>query len=140
MVTSLQWTADLAVGVELVDRQHQELFSRFHDLLEACSQPKGKGHVIDLLNFLSAYVIEHFQAEEQLMRQHSYPDYENHRAQHQQFARKLDSLHQDIDRDGATVSLVINTNQAVLRWLIEHIKRVDSKLGLFLKSSAPTIG
>jgi hemerythrin len=49
------------------------------------------------------------------------------------FIGKLATLRQDLEQEGATVSLVIATNQAVLQWLIEHIKRVDSKLGAFLR-------
>jgi hemerythrin len=133
MTTAVRWTTDLAVGNELVDQQHQELFSRFHELLEACKERKGKEKVVALLDFLSAYVVEHFQAEEQLMQQHHYPEYESHRQQHQHFIGKLATLRQDLEQEGATVSLVIATNQAVLQWLIEHIKRVDSKLGAFLR-------
>jgi hemerythrin len=133
MATSVQWTVDLTVGNELIDLQHQELFSRFNDLISACKERKGKEKVVELLAFLGDYVVEHFQAEEQLMLRRGYPEYETHRQLHQHFIGKLTALRQDMDQEGATVNLVIATNQTVLQWLIEHIKRVDSKFGVFLK-------
>jgi hemerythrin len=132
-MATVQWTEDLAVGNVMIDRQHQELFSRFNDLISACRERKGKEKVLDLLDFLADYVVEHFRAEEELMRQNQYPEYEGHRRLHQHFVDKLTALRQEMKEEGATVNLVVATNQAVLQWLIEHVKRVDSKLSIFLK-------
>ena len=131
---AVQWTPALSVGVEIIDEQHRELFRRFNDLIDACHQHKGKEKVEELLGFLDDYVITHFREEESLMDRYSYSDAEEHKEQHRYFKRKLKALQQDLLKDGPNLNLVVNTNQTTLRWLVEHIKRVDTKLGSYLKS------
>jgi hemerythrin len=135
-MSSVQWTPDLAVGHELIDQQHQELFRRFGELLDACSQQKGQEKVIELLDFLDRYIKTHFSAEEALMVRYAYPDYPEHKEQHNYFVRKIDKLREDLQTAGPSASLVVSTNKTVLRWLIEHIRRTDSQLGSFLKTRA----
>ena len=36
----MQWTEDLTVGVEAIDNQHKELFSRINSLADAIRQGK----------------------------------------------------------------------------------------------------
>jgi hemerythrin len=80
------------------------------------------------------YVITHFGNEEKLMDEFAYPDSAEHKEQHKYFMRKMVALREDLQTNGPSVSLVINTNQTILRWLIDHIKKVDLRLGAFLKS------
>jgi hemerythrin len=129
----IEWTPDLAVGSPEIDRQHQELYRRINQLLEACSQGKGKEAVGQTLQFLSDYVVTHFGNEETYMIKHGYPQYTQHKALHTQFIKSLQQLQEDFNREGAGVTLVIKTNQFVVDWLNNHIRRVDTKLGGFLK-------
>ena len=132
---AIQWTPDLAVGVEKIDEQHRELFRRFDVLVDACKQRRGKQEVGELLGFLNDYVISHFGEEEGLMVGNNYPDFNAHLAQHKYFMRKLDDLREKLLRDGPSTGVVIMTNQTVLAWLIEHIKHVDTRVGAFLKAN-----
>jgi hemerythrin len=128
----IEWTPDLAVGSPEIDRQHQELYRRINQLLEACSQGKGKEVVGQTLRFLSDYVVTHFGNEESYMIKHGYPEYTRHKALHTQFIKSLQELQEDFRREGAGITLVIKTNQIVVEWLNNHIRRVDTKLGGFL--------
>lgn len=129
---SVLWTSNYAVGVDIIDRQHQELFRRFNALIESCKERRGKEQVSELLDFLNGYVISHFQEEESLMTAHHYPGYEEHCAQHRDFAGQLRELRSHLDADGASFTLLIETNETVLRWLIQHIRKVDTALGAYL--------
>jgi hemerythrin len=128
------WTQDYAVGVDLIDRQHQELFRRFNALIEACKERKGREQVAGLLDFLSGYVISHFQEEEALMADHQYPGAAEHSSQHRDFAGQLRELRSHLDVEGASFNLLIETNESVLRWLIQHIRRTDTAFGAFLQT------
>jgi hemerythrin len=130
---ALEWTEKLAVGHDLIDQQHRELFRRFDDLLEACQQAKGKERIESLLGFLGTYVVTHFQAEERLMERHGYPGAEAHKAEHSHFTGRLDLLREDLRSGGASTQLVISTNQTLLHWILNHIKSVDVELGAFLR-------
>lgn len=133
---ALEWTEKMSVGYAAIDQQHQELFRRFDDLLEACQQCKGKERVEALLGFLDTYVITHFREEERLMDRHAYPGAEEHKAEHRYFIGRLNAMKEDLKTRGPSSELVITTNQTLLNWIIRHIKQIDVQLGAFLKARA----
>jgi hemerythrin len=133
---SISWNNNLLTGVDLIDNQHKELFHRFDTLLTACNQGKGKDEVMRLLQFLDDYIKEHFAAEEQLQVKHNYPQYGEHKAQHVTFVADVERLKKQFLNEGATLPLVIQTNQALVTWLIQHISNVDVAFARFLKEHA----
>jgi hemerythrin len=135
MNMAIEWRENLATGNELIDSQHQELFRRFNNLLASCNQGKGKEEVYNLLLFLGEYVRSHFAAEEKLQLLHGYPGYNDHKAEHDCFVGDLHSLENQLAADGATLALVIQTNQTMINWLLKHISGTDRELAGFLRSS-----
>lgn len=133
---AIQWNENLETGVELIDTQHKELFSRFDTLLTACNQGKGRVEVLRLLLFLDDYIKSHFAAEEQLQIRCNYPGYEAHKELHNRFVQDVDRLEAQFRTEGATLPLVIQTNQALSAWLIKHIRQIDMEFAGFLKSSS----
>ncbi|NLC52591.1 MAG: hemerythrin family protein [Firmicutes bacterium] len=130
----VKWTPQYAVGVEEIDRQHQELFSKINDLLEACQRGEGKQEVGKVLSFLEEYVKVHFGTEEKTMLDNAYPEYTQHRAQHQKFVENFLELKAKFEAEGAGIWLVAQTNRVVVDWLIKHIMMTDTKLGKFLNA------
>jgi len=129
----IAWNASLATGNEEIDNQHKELFSRFASLLAACSQRKGREEILNMYRFLDTYVRDHFALEERLQQQHSYPGYADHKAQHDNFIRDLHQLEFLLQDEGATLMLVIVTNQTMADWLINHVSGEDRKLAEYLR-------
>ncbi|HHW11699.1 MAG TPA: hemerythrin family protein [Firmicutes bacterium] len=130
----IKWTPQYAVGVPEIDQQHQELFGKVNDLLEACQRGEGKQEIGNVLSFLEEYVKIHFGTEEKAMLDNAYPEYEQHRAQHQKFVENFLELKAKFEAEGAGIWLVAHTNRVVVDWLIKHIMMTDTKLGSFLKS------
>jgi hemerythrin len=128
----LQWDNSLSVGHPLIDAQHRDLFTQFGELLAACEQGQGLARLRQLFEFLDAYVIEHFHAEEALMAQHRYPQMQEHQAAHRMFSARLAALQTDLTENGPSVPVLIHTNKALIYWLTEHIRKVDSHLADFL--------
>lgn len=131
---AMTWTPRLAVGNERIDQQHQELFRRFDRLLDACRERRGKEELVDLFEFLNQYVVTHFQEEEQLMLRHGYPEISAHQALHRQFIEDMRNSSRQLRDEGPSLELVVNTNQALLHWLIRHIQQVDVQMGNYLKA------
>lgn len=130
---AIKWNETLAVGVRDIDEQHKELFSRVNQLLEACSQGKGKEEVRVIISFMESYVVEHFQAEEKLQRASAYPLYEQHKAMHAECLRNVSQLKEKLEQQGPTLPFVIQVNRVVVDWLTSHIGKVDKELGQYLK-------
>ena len=65
------------------------------------------------------------------MIKHSYPDYAAHKALHDEFKAQQAVLKKQVATEGAGVHIVIATNQLVVNWFLNHIRKVDTKLGAF---------
>jgi hemerythrin len=131
-----EWNKNLETGNINIDNQHKELFRRFDSLMEACNQRKGKEEVQKVLLFLGDYVRTHFAMEEELQRSHNYPLYPAHKEQHVAFIKDLEKLEQQFNQEGVTLGLVIQTNQRMVDWLINHINVKDKDLAAYLRTSA----
>jgi len=130
---SLEWSDDLAVGHPEIDAQHRSLFAQFAALLEACERQRGTEQLRDLFGFLDGYVKEHFRAEQELMARHNYPQGERHAAEHRAFTARLAELKRELEEGAPALAVLIRTNKALIYWLTEHIREVDSQLAGFLR-------
>lgn len=133
----IQWRDSLATGITAIDNQHRELLLRFDKLLEACQAGHGIVELEKLVTFLEEYVLTHFNDEEALQRLHRYPGYEAHRAEHLYFIDQLNRLKQETHEHGISTHHVVETNNMLLKWLLNHIARVDKQLGLFISAGTP---
>ena len=133
----IQWRDSLAIGVEVIDNQHKELLLHFDRLLNACQEGKGIEELKSLMTFLEEYVHTHFKDEEAIQRLHRYPGYEAHRAEHLFFIEQINKLKAETQKEGVSTHHVVETNNMLLKWLLNHISKVDMELGKFLKSGTP---
>lgn len=131
---SIEWSLDLATGVDEIDKQHKELFQRINNLLEACNHGKGKEEVKKVIWFLEDYVITHFSEEERYMGKYDYPEYSGHKRQHLEFMENFFNLKKQFESEGPGVHVIVNINHLVVDWLRNHIRRLDKALGAFLKT------
>jgi hemerythrin len=135
----LRWTPDLSVGVDLIDQQHQELFRRVNQIVLAGKAGCGRAGAASMLEFLEHYVEEHFSTEERWMRASAYPEYTEHRQQHDGFKRELAKLGDLFRAGGAAAVFVIRLNRTACGWLLDHVRKSDMAFGSFLASrEAPT--
>lgn len=127
----LQWTPALAVGIDEIDTQHQELFRRAARLLEAlkAGRPEELG---GLLDFLHAYAVEHFGAEEEWMRDVRYPGYVRHKAEHDRFIADLLATAEEHARTGPSAFTALRMNSWLADWLRQHVSGTDRELGRYL--------
>lgn len=128
------WDEELATGIELIDNQHKEIFRRVDVLLNACKARKGKTEVGEILNFLEDYIVEHFEAEENIQVHFKYPGYAAHKGMHDGFIKDVDRLREQFEREGPSLMMVVNTSHVVVDWLVKHIRKVDKALAEFLKT------
>ena len=131
---AIEWQKNLEIGIDTVDEQHRELFRRFNGLLEACNAGRGRDEVMKVLLFLDSYIRSHFSEEEELQVRFNYPGYPAHREQHTKFIKTAEQLERRFRDEGATISLVIETNQAMVNWLVQHISRVDREFAEFVRA------
>ena len=135
----LTWTPALSIGNEEIDKQHIALFGFFGDFVDGCSRGEGKETLLELHDHLKEYVVYHFRAEEALMQQVNFPDLDLHRRKHQSFRERLSDIRQQISSQGPTLMNIIETNKALVAWLVQHVQAFDQSFGKFLKEHSPEI-
>ena len=129
----LTWTPALSIGNEEIDKQHIALFGYFRDFVDGCSRGEAKETLIELHDRLKDYVEHHFQAEEALMLQVNFPGLGEHKRKHQNFRHRLADIRQEISSQGPTLINIIQTNKALVSWLVQHVQDLDQCFGAFLK-------
>lgn len=130
------FTKDLETGVAQIDTQHRALFDAMNRLADACSQGKGREEANKTLLFLNDYIITHFNDEEKLQLKYDYPERIKHKGYHDQFKLSVKNMIDEYHKEGASIVLLGKINSKVGMWLLNHIKREDSKLGVFIKGKA----
>ena len=87
----IEWNTRLTHGVELIDDQHKILVHHTNTLYLACleSNDSAKNCFIEIAREMVNYVHYHFSTEEHMMRLLMYPNYHNHRKEHEKFIREI---------------------------------------------------
>ncbi len=134
---AIAWSEDLMTNIEEIDNQHQELFRRVNNLLEACGKGKGRDEVGRILAFFQDYTMSHFSSEEQAMKNAAYPEFERHRSEHIDFVDQISGLKQKLTKEGAGISVILLTIRTAVDWLTAHIRRSDRAFADYLSNSAP---
>ena len=127
-VRTYDFTEDLLTGNDMIDEQHEQLFGHINNLLRACGEGKGRAELGRVVQFLIDYTEEHFSAEERLQDKYKYPDRENHKRYHEVFKHALREMADELEREGATVTLVGKINKSVGDWLVNHVKKQDVRV------------
>ena len=121
-----EFTENLATGNEMIDSQHKELIQKINDLLDSCEKSSDKVVAIKTLDFLSDYTEYHFNAEEQLQKDIEYPGYDKHKAQHEEFKKTVEELHEMlVEEEGPSPAFVAKVQENVINWIYTHIQGFD---------------
>ena len=87
------------------------------------------------MGFLDDYVVSHFSDEEGIQKNRQYPGYSAHKREHDGFITRLKALKDEVKADGVALHHVTETNNMLLKWLINHIAKVDGELGAYLRAN-----
>ena len=127
-------TKDLETGNAIIDKEHKELFAAVNDMIEACSQGKGRAAIEPTIKFLLDYVDKHFSHEESLHEKSGYPNLLSHKMFHQGYTQKLKNIAAAIPAAGPSIADVSAINQHI-SVLVSHIRTTDKGLGAFLNQA-----
>jgi hemerythrin len=119
------WKDTYSIGVAEIDTQHRRLFSLADELHSAMNGGKAKAIMEQVLENLINYTKTHFAAEERLMLRCNYPEYQLHKAKHDEMTNKVLQLQHDFQTGKAMVT--IEVMQFLSKWLRLHIGESDRK-------------
>jgi hemerythrin-like metal-binding protein len=120
----LRWDKKYSVGIRRIDSQHKrivDILNRLH-WIQRESEEKELRSIFEQLR---SYIDKHFRLEEELMRDHRYPGYEEQKAEHEAFIDR----YCDFEKDNLKRKRLntINIFNFVADWFTNHILKIDMK-------------
>ena len=126
----IEWDENLSVKIDSIDEQHKVLVDMINDFYEKIRTKAANELISELIKKMKNYTVVHFATEERYFKQYNYPDFENHKREHQDFVDKVVDLEKRFNSGKIVLSFEI-TN-FLKEWLINHIQGTDMKYTNFL--------
>lgn len=130
------WTKEYSIGVDEMDAQHKMLLIIINRIeLIAQGNPNRvdfETKVKSVMQELFNYTVLHFSSEEVILKMFHYPDFVNHKKQHDKFIELVDKKKQNIEHLleagnlEETISELKEIYNFLSNWLLTHIKKTDS--------------
>lgn len=129
--TYFKWDKDFLTGVDSIDSQHFSLVEIVNDLLRYSLKTEliDYEQIEDILNRLTAYVVEHFQTEDELMLNSGLDKrhINAHEKLHQDFVINVNKYF--ADKESLRVPEKLNqVSEFLVRWLAYHILNTDKSM------------
>jgi len=124
------WSSRYETGNELVDSQHRGLFGAVNKLADSFKEGNAPNQVVESLDFLVAYTVEHFQTEEQFMLDDGYPGLAAHAEEHQRLMQQVRELQAKF-MAGRPVTMDVTI--FLVEWLTTHISGSDMRYAEFVR-------
>jgi len=130
----LKWSDKYSLNVAEVDEQHRKLVSLVNDMYDAMHAGKGRDMIGTVIAEFVDYTDYHFKAEERLLRQNGYPEYDEHKVMHDNLSRKAHSIKEAFDRGNTPTAIEVML--LLTNWLNIHILEEDKKYKPYTESRA----
>ena len=124
-------TKDMETGIAKVDEQHKELVRQLNAVLAMGTSSVSKEETQKTIDFLGAYVVQHFKDEEGLQKQSGFEKYEWHKGQHQTFMNEFQKLRAEFVANGPSAQFTVKLNSSIINWIVKHIKSADVEFGKY---------
>lgn len=127
-VTFITWKDFYSVGCRELDEQHKQILGIINNLYSALQSGTERENVKGLLDQLVQYTVDHFQHEEELMKEWGYPEVDQHGAIHERMTRKTIDLRKRFGTVSGQDLLIF-----LKEWWINHICGNDKQYSAYIE-------
>ena len=128
----LEWSDSYLVGIEKLDIEHKDLINRLNQLHNKFYRRQGdRSRIESYLKDIHDRIQAHFTMEEGMMRDTDYPDFVQHKKEHDAFLGVIDNLINKY-RTTPDYSFTQVLEDILRQWIGNHIAASDHKLGIHL--------
>ncbi len=125
-MTLIEWRKEFSVGNAAIDHEHEHMVEQINRLYEQLNEPLDALNIEMLLGDIQADISAHFALEELLMREANYPEYAEHKNDHENL---LDQIHDMVfsfaaDPDVGRELLMNKLSD----WFSHHFSTFDARL------------
>lgn len=125
-MSRIEWKDEYSVGNAAVDHEHRELIGLINELQRVLESGFEREQVVTALGEVYAQIAAHFALEEKSMRDSAYPDYEEHKADHEALLDQLRDFMDRVEDGDTTVEQWLPDELG--QWFSEHFRTHDAKL------------
>ncbi len=126
----LQWSDELSVGIDIIDKQHMILVRAINLLAMAIEKNSEKELLAAIFETLADYTTTHFAYEEELFDHFGYPESIEHKKDHQALLDKVNALKKRFD--AGEENLGPQVLKFLVDWLTKHIMGTDKRYASFI--------
>ena len=126
------WSDTYATGIEMIDKQHRELVKLTNDLFRACmyGNETAQGVFKESMSRMVEYVRFHFSTEQKLLELVNYPDFHNHKKQHETMVY---NILEAVKEHNKGVKFAPNHFTRTLKdWIFSHIAVFDKDYAIYI--------
>jgi hemerythrin len=133
-VQPFDWSDEYSVGIPQLDAQHRQIIDLLSEF-KACVDSAEAGKLVPAaLDKVNAYARYHFEHEELLLRVRGYPEYAEHKAEHDAYRQKVATLQSQLIRRDIAIRIANFLSQ----WWRHHILTSDHEYARFFHLLAAT--
>ena len=132
-VTYVEWQDEYSVGIPMVDDQHKELIKLTNELYQSCldGDDQARASFKEVIQKTVQYIKFHFSAEERIMSNVKFPDYKEHKKQHEGFVKEVIEGAKRFEEGKAVPYVFVDF---LKKWILNHIALSDKKYSEFILS------
>ncbi len=119
----IKWNDKYNVGIPKIDEEHKKLIGIINKAVTASRHKDNSGEILEILREMSDFAQTHFATEETYMLESGYPDYEQHKKEHQDFTIETIAFLDDVGKSNRKLAHEILAHLKV--WLVSHIQGTD---------------
>jgi len=122
------WKKEFELGIKSIDDQHKKLLeigNRINDLL--VNHEEGDDNydqIYDVIQELKDYTVYHFNTEEALFLKYKYPEYNQHKKEHDNFIEYIGSVNL-LEIDDNQQQFLKTLLGKIVQWVFNHIITTD---------------
>ena len=121
----VEWDDKYSVGISIIDNEHKRLIGIMNKAIVLEQNNSAPKEITEVLNEMNKYAQTHFATEEAYMAKFNYPDYENHRREHQAFSIETMAFFDKITNNNR--QLICEILEHLKSWLVRHVQGTDTK-------------
>ncbi|MFA6400256.1 MAG: bacteriohemerythrin [Salinivirgaceae bacterium] len=125
----MTWNQTLSVKIKTIDDQHIKLIEMINDFYDNVKNRSNNDNISALITGMKKYILTHFYTEEKYMVEFNYPNYEEHKKEHDLFISKLSAVEEKFNSGKVVVSFEITG--FLKDWLKNHIQVTDKQYSDF---------
>jgi len=121
-MTTLEWSEAVEVHVAAFDEDHHSLIDKAAALVAACEEGQPALAQQNLLDDFIEISVDHFEREEMRMHEVDFPEFTNHKAEHDLLIRAILKFRADLRYGRLPADAAA---EIIADWLLRHIREWD---------------